>query len=344
MGNPFSLSFGKEPLNVIDRTMQRQEIIEGFLGDVSSNQACMITGVRGSGKTVLLTEIARYFRDTEGWIVIDLTPERDLLSSFAAELYNNGDLIEIFRRAKLNLSFLGIGVEIEGTEPITDLNVAVRRMLTHIKEHKKKVLVTIDEAVCNSTMKEFASLFQIYIRQELPVYLLMSGLYEKIYELQNAETLTFLYRAPRVELKPLNIGMIANRYQTIFKLEDTDALRMAQETKGYSFAFQVLGYLCWQKKKHWSEVMPEYSQYLEDFVYEKLWMELSGKDKQVLRAMTGSLNDKVSTIRAEMGISSSLFGIYRERLIRKGVVVASEYGKLDFALPRFKEFIMKHIF
>ena len=45
--------------------------------------------------------------------------------------------------------------------------------------------MTIDEAVCNDTMKEFVSLFQIYMRQDLPVFLLMTGLYENIYELQN---------------------------------------------------------------------------------------------------------------------------------------------------------------
>jgi hypothetical protein len=37
----------------------------------------MITGVRGSGKTVMLTDIAKHFRENEGWIVMDLSPERD---------------------------------------------------------------------------------------------------------------------------------------------------------------------------------------------------------------------------------------------------------------------------
>lgn len=343
MENPFTLSFGREPLNLIDRTMQKQEIIEGFEGDNPSSQVCMITGVRGSGKTVLLTELGRYFRGKYGWVVIDLTPERDLLTSFAAELYNHNALSEIFRKAKLNLSLLGIGIEIEGGETITDLNVAIRRMLTNIKEHNKKVLITIDEVVCNKTMREFASVFQIYIRQELPVFLLMSGLYDKIYELQNEETLTFLYRAPKVELKPLNIGMIAERYRSIFRLDESDALMMAQETKGYSFAFQVLGYICWKKSRHWSEVLTEYSQYLEEYVYDKLWTELSPKDKEILHGMAELKEDKVRAIREHVDASSSLFGIYRERLIRKGVAVSNDYGRLDFALPRFREFVLRHV-
>ncbi len=343
MGNPFTLSFGKEPLNRIDRSRQKEEIIDGFLGEHPSNQVCMITGVRGSGKTVLLTEIGKYFAEKSDWIVIDLTPERDLLTSFAAELYNYNGLAEIFRHAKLNLSLLGIGIEIDGADQITDLNVGIRRMLQSIKAQHKKVLVTIDEAVCNKTMKEFASVFQIYMRQELPVFLTLSGLYEKIYELQNEETLTFLYRAPKVELQPLNIGMIANRYQQIFRISDDDALAMAKETKGYSFAFQVLGYLTWKNQTHWKCVLAEYRQYLEEYVYQKLWTEISQKDKEVLIGMATTSDNHVASIRESLNMSSSLFSVYRKRLIKKGILSTSNYGQLDFALPQFKEFVLQTI-
>ena len=55
------------------------------------------------------------------------------------------------------------------------------------------------------------------------------------------KTLTFLYRAPKIELRPLNIGMIAEKYKSIFELTDEEATEMAKETRGYPFAFQVLG-------------------------------------------------------------------------------------------------------
>lgn len=273
--NPFSLSFGKEPVSLINRNVQSYEIIDTFEDENPAYQVCMITGVRGSGKTVMLTEINKTFRAEEDWIVIDLSPERDLLQSFAANLSNYPSLSEVFREAKINLSFLGLGVEIEGVSPITDLNVAVTRMLEKIKKKHKRVLVTIDEAVCNDTMKEFVSLFQIYMRQDLPVFLLMTGLYENIYELQNEKTLTFLYRAPKIELRPLNIGMIAEKYKSIFELTDEEATEMAKETRGYPFAFQVLGYLCFKHNTGWHNVLPEFSQYLEEYVYEKIWSELS---------------------------------------------------------------------
>ena len=367
--NPFSLSFGKEPVSLINRNVQSYEIIDTFEDENPTYQVCMITGVRGSGKTVMLTEINKTFRAEEDWIVIDLSPERDLLQSFAANLSNYPSLSEVFREAKINLSFLGLGVEIEGVSPITDLNVAVTRMLEKIKKKRKRVLVTIDEAVCNDTMKEFVSLFQIYMRQDLPVFLLMTGLYENIYELQNEKTLTFLYRAPKIELRPLNIGMIAEKYKSIFELTDEEgapkielrplnigmiaekyksifeltdeeATEMAKETRGYPFAFQVLGYLCFKHNTGWHNVLPEFSQYLEEYVYEKIWSELSKGDKELLVAMAKTNDTKVEAIRKTIKKASNSFSVYRNRLIKKGLIISPEYGHLEFTLPRFKEFVL----
>jgi hypothetical protein len=339
MQNPFSLSFGKEPVSFIDRGKQSREIIDNFSEANPAYQVCMITGVRGAGKTVMLTDIAKYFRENEDWIVVDLSAERDLLNSFAAELSNRPDMLELFRDAKINLSFLGLGLEIDGVPPITDISVALSKMLERISKKGKKVLVTIDEAICNQTMKEFASMFQIFMRRDFPVFLLMTGLYENIYELQNEKTLTFLYRAPKVELRPLNIGMIAKKYGEVFGIDESEALPMAKETRGYPFAFQVLGYLCWKNNAKWTDVLAEYSQYLEEYVYEKLWSELSAQDKAVLRAMSECQDRKVEVIRDKAGKDSANFSVYRKRLLKKGIIISPEYGYLDFALPRFREFV-----
>ena len=341
MTNPFSLSFGKDPLSFLERGRQSREIIDSFVEENPSCQVYMLTGVRGSGKTVMLTDIAKHFRKERDWIVVDLSPERDLLQMLAADLSNRQELLSIFRDRMTNVSSLGLGLESDGVPPITDVSVAVTRMLERIGKKGKRVLITIDEVSRNQTMREFVSLFQIFMRQDLPVFLALTGLYENIYELQNEKTLTFLYRAPKMELQPLNIGMIASKYSEIFQLDEDEALQMAKETKGYPFAFQVLGYLCWRNEAEWTEVLPEYSQYLEEYVYEKLWSELSSNDRKVLIAMTEADDQKVGSIRAKAGKSSSSFGVYRDRLIKKGIVGAAEYGYLEFALPKFKEVVYR---
>ena len=44
----------------------------------------MITGVRRSGKTVMLTDISKHFKNEKDWIVIELNPDRDMLQGFAS--------------------------------------------------------------------------------------------------------------------------------------------------------------------------------------------------------------------------------------------------------------------
>ena len=58
MNNPFTLSFGKKPVQYISRITQTNEIIDNFNAEPPSNQIYMITGVRGSGKTVMMTNIS----------------------------------------------------------------------------------------------------------------------------------------------------------------------------------------------------------------------------------------------------------------------------------------------
>lgn len=97
-------------------------------------------------------------------------------------------------------------------------------------------------------MRAFAAAFQIFLRQDLPVYLLMTGLFENISALQNEKSLTFLYRAPKIHLGPLNIGTIAEDYRAVLGLSGQESMDLARLTKGYSFAFQVLGYFTWENK------------------------------------------------------------------------------------------------
>ena len=52
-----------------------------------------------------------------------------------------------------------------------------------------------------------------------------------------------------------------NKYKTIFKIESEQAAKMAELTKGYPFAFQVLGYLTWNHEGDYEAVIDEYEQY-----------------------------------------------------------------------------------
>lgn len=342
MGNPYSMVFGKEPQLFVSRTLYENQVINEFCDDNPPFQTYLLTGVRGSGKTVMMTEIAAQFRKKSDWIVVELNPDRDLLNGLAANLSSNNRLSAIFKEAKINLSVLGLGMEISGVAPITDVEVALHEMIKNLKKHGKKLLITIDEVSNNENIRAFASAFQIMVRLDLPVFLLMTGLYENIDDIQNEKNLTFLYRAPKLEMKSLNIGAIAQKYADTLQLNEEQALEMAHLTKGYPFAFQVLGYLTWNNKGNYKAILPEYRQYLEEYVYEKIWSELSEGDKKLAVAIAKCSTSKVKDIREILDIDTNKFNPYRKRLLKKGIIDGSSYGEVKFTLPCFERFVVEN--
>ena len=214
-------------------------------------------------------------------------------------------------------------------------------MLENIKKHNKRLLISVDEVTNCEFVKVFVSSFQIFLRQDYPIFLLMTGLFENIYDLQNDKALTFLYRAPKIMLEPLSFTAVRKHYMDIFELDQSEADKMAALTKGYPFAFQVLGYLYWENRDDHTieDILPEYDQCLDEYVYSKIWSELSELDKKILLEISVSGEEKVKEIREKLDMNSGLFSVYRDRLKRKGVIDTSEYGKITLTLPRFEEFV-----
>ena len=79
--NPFSLDFGAEPNLFIPRKSEQNKIINTFSDERPSTHMFLLTGARGSGKTVLMTSISHILRDEKNWMHIDLNSESDMLNS-----------------------------------------------------------------------------------------------------------------------------------------------------------------------------------------------------------------------------------------------------------------------
>lgn len=340
MSNPYSLQFGREPKEYIARLEQKDTIVNSFVNDEIN--IYMATGVRGAGKTAFMSNIKNYFRELAEWLVVEIGTEKDMVSSLVAKLNSKDSLSTLFKNAKINLSFLGFGVEISGTAPIMDYEVALSKMLATIKKHKKKLLVTVDEVVDNQYMREFATTFQILLRDNLPIYLMMTGLYNNIDDLQNERNMTFLHRAPKIHLNPLNIGTMAKNYAKNIGVDKNDALKMAQLTRGYPYAFQLLGYLTYKNGGNYTEVLDEFKQYLDEYVYDKIFSELSDKDKKILYAIALCDSNKVADIRAKINLTTNEFNPYSKRLKRKELIKNSTRGYVELTLPLFDEYIIEN--
>lgn len=195
-----------------------------------------------------MTAVTAELEQDEDYLVIDLNSTQNLLDDFARRLVDSCQKFPDIIKQGFNISIAGFGVGIGGKEEFQDSISIIEKILVSLKKKRKRIIITIDEAQPNENMRRFASQFQIFIRKEYPLFLLMTGSYENIYAIQNDPALTFLLRAPKIKLEPLSIQQITKQYMKIFDLDLDRALNLANITKGYAFAFQALGLLYFEHR------------------------------------------------------------------------------------------------
>ena len=339
--NPFSLTFGKEPLSIINRIEDFDDIVTTFCSNSRVSQAYIITGVRGSGKTVLLNSVGNYFEKEKDWVVVTINPERDILEQLVSKIYSNANVKHLFIDKTLSISLYGISFTAKGNNPISDPETILEIMVKSLAKHDKKLLILIDEVTNSQQMRIFAHTFQTLIGKQYPVFLLMTGLYFNVYRLQNEETLTFLLRTPKINLKPLDLISIKNNYLRIFDISNEEATKMAKLTNGYPFAYQVLGYLLFEKSepKIDDDTITKYETYLREYVYEKLWLELSNNEKNILKAFVSEKDQPFSELLEKTGLKKETLSFYKDSLVKKGILDSVSWGKSSISLPRFFEFV-----
>ena len=339
--NPYALSFGRIPTQYISRDILIDEIVSAFNCEVPDEQAFKITGIRGTGKTVTLTAIEKELAESEGWIIVGLKPGAEITNDLVAKLYTEVPLITNYIDANLNLTAFGIGVNLAKKSPAASLDVVLEDILQKLHKENRRVLITIDEARKTDSLIDFIQEFQILIRKDLPIYLLVAGLYEDIEDIENTDGLTFFLRATKYEMTPLNIGVIKEDYKSTLGLSDDVAYELAVMTKGYAFAYQAFGKYMWDSKNN--EITPMVLAKVDDAlaqkVYDKIWSELVSKDKWYLSFIVQKDSMDASELLEMTKKTHSDWSEPRKRLIEKGVIDGSIRGKIVLKLPRFKEYV-----
>lgn len=338
---PYVINFGRMPNQYIERTLLIDDIIETLNSDIVEEQAFKITGIRGTGKTVMLTAIEKEFVDDDKWIVIDLKPDSDITKELVAKLYTEIPFITSFIDANLNLSAFGIGLNVSAKSPAASLDVALDKLMREVNKKHKRVLILIDEARKTNALIDFIQEFQILIRKDYPLYLIIAGLYEDVESLENTDGLTFFYRAPKFEMTPLNIGIIKEDYKKTLKLPDDVAYELAVMTKGYAFAYQVFGRYMWAEKTKSITplVLANVDEALATKVYDKIWSELTQKDKWYLDFISQKDVMSATELLELTKKKHSDWSVSRKRLIEKGIIDGSVRGQIILKLPRFKDYI-----
>lgn len=339
--NPFVLMFGKEPYLTIKRDQIVSDIDNDFNSKYPTSQVYVLIGARGAGKTVLLSELYNHFEVLDEWVVADVNLHRNILEDLGSALYEKGKTKKLFIKTEFNFSFKGASFSIEGREPLSSISSVVEKMLIYLKKKNKKVLITLDEVVSNGRVKEFVHDFQSFARKGYPIYMVMTGLYENVSNLQNDKSLTFFYRAPKILLEPLDMIAIKNSYRDVLNVDENTAKELAAITSGYGFGYQLLGHLFYEHRKIDQNLIEEFDKQLRINAYDKIFSCVSENERRILFNLTKEDQRKTSDILSDLNYTNREYSVYRERLIQKGLVISKQRGYLSLALPRFAEYLLE---
>lgn len=350
MQNPFTTTFSKTPDSTYITTEKTDEIIDNFSYANPSESVYKITGVRGSGKTVILAKVEEELRKRQDeWLVFDLNPAREMLLQTAAMLIKEGFGKESAKGRSLNISAsifgtgVGIGYSQENDNTFLDIGVEIDQMLQNVQAKNRKILIGIDEVSKTSEMIKFASEYGRWLRAGFPVFLVCTGLYENIQDVSNVKNLTFFKRATTIKTEPLNTVRMSEMYRKQLPVDVPLARAMAGITKGYAYAFQELGVLYFRKKESeiLEDIIPQLKSELFAYSYEKVWEELSETDRSILKLMTEDREYKREEIMKLMGDKSANYSVYRDRLSKRGIIETRQ-AYIAIALPFFADYIKEY--
>lgn len=343
--NPFILAFGEVPEIMLDDEKRSKIIINDIKASRPNFRNFMISGLRGSGKTVLLRSIQKTLEKEKNFIFVNLDmgdgKTKNILNQFAAILATLPGMSTLYTKAEAHFS-VGISeVILEKDSPFIDTRTEIAKMLGVLKTLGKKIVIMIDEVIDTDGLTTFISAYK-ELTNDYPVYLIMAGLKENTDDIKNNPVNTFLRRACPIELEGLNITLIREQYENIFEISREKAEELAGLTQRYSFAFQALGYTYFEYGSE--DFLSEYDKLLELFVYKPLWDKLSDKDRRVLIGINKVIvqNDgfgKTADILKSCKLSQNQFSPYRKRLADSTILNTSTQGMVKYNYPRFDIFV-----
>ncbi len=342
MKNPFNILYGVVPSSLVFRKDAFEQIMTDFTNEDTSAATYIITGIRGSGKTVLLNSVIKELQTLSNWITVSLNPQGDFVSSLAEQLYDEVQKYNLGLDWSIDFSHPYITFHIKKSQMSLSSEGAIPHLLDILKKQKKRVLISIDEVNSTNKLKYFANLYRHLISKDYPLFLLMTGLFENIDSLVSSKGASFLARSPKIVLNPLNLVSISQMYQKELKATPKAANELALLTKGYAFAYQIIGKICFERKKNVidDELLLSLDNYLFTNGYNVIWKGMTEIEKKICLALAKTEQNSIRDIIKKTSMKISNFNNYRSRMIYKGYLEAKAYGTLEFALPRFKEFVI----
>lgn len=356
--NPFSPTFGASPPVMAGRDELLDAIDDALAtGPTHPDYTTLFLGARGVGKTVMLNAIEDLAR-ARGWLTVseDASTAGLLGRLTRAATRLLADLEGVSGRQVRSVRAAGIGVEFEpatGTEPseaepVEDLRSALSALGDVLSDRETGLLITLDELLGAdlNAVRQFGSVMQLVCRRERRPIAFMGAALPQLEDELESDDATFLQRCARYDLGRLD--QAATRLAISKPIEDrgasiaTEALNRAVEaSSGYAFMVQLVGFHSWDAAADPSSGITagEVSVGIDKargrvarLVLGPTWRGLSDVDRRFLLAMARDDGEsRLAEVADRLGVDTNYAGVYRHRLIRAGMIVATGRGRIDLA-------------
>lgn len=363
--NPFKPTAGGEPPLLIGRERVVRDFDKGLDNGVGApGRIMLITGARGTGKTVMLTVLGDKAR-AHKWDVIEETASDGLCERLVSELCSKDSLIDKLTFAP-SITIAGASVSLGEAElfpkrmPET-LRKAMSARLDALEKRDAGLMISIDEtqAASRADLIAIATAIQHQIREKRNVSIVFAGLPQMISDLFDDEVIVFLRRARTNVLANVPIDEVKESFAQTFEdsgmsLDTSLVEKAAVATAGYPYMIQLVGYYIWDaadarestviSKEDVDEGIREARVDLDNAVCVPELHGLSKNDRAYLEAMAVSDGPSgTSEVAKRMGRSAKYAATYRKRLLDAYVIRQTDRGEVDFAVPFLREYLRGHM-
>ena len=361
MKNPYNPSFGLRPERFLGRETIINEI-ESVMNNINSPwRTTLLTGVRGSGKTAILSDLQMRFKENNEVVVL-VTPVEGFLEDILGQVYRQLPKSFASKLPKVTSVNTGLGATFnvgnKKEEPYftSTFRYQITSMLEEVAKKKIKLIILMDEVQKHSPeMRIFITTYQQLLMEGFEIILVMAGLPNAINDILNDKVLTFFRRSMQIKLDFVDYDLVRHDYQEVFTARYSDLSEQVIEdmvlaTKGYPYLIQLIGYYMWESLESKSDealafksTMIKVLSALYTNVHQLIYTELSNGDKKFVAAMAEDPEKTmVSDIEIRLNRNKGYVSRYRARLIILGVVKAVGHGELAFGIPYMREFILRN--
>lgn len=353
LANPFETGFGEVPAVIAGRDdiLSKIDEIVRFPSHRVSLRRAFVFGERGTGKTVLLHQW-RARAEAKGWKVLWGTAAQgrlpDVLRSEASRLLGPARSTQANFNVHLPVLSGGITTTTSASPPAATTAQVFEAVL---ESNSAGLLVCVDEAhdIATADLATVGDAYQIARRGGRNNIAVMFAGLPHAYERLQAEAPTFLRRLKKVHLGFLSEDdsrhLVTETLAVAGSTIDDDALDLlVSSSVGWPYVIQVLGEFAYQHMgevggnvtlEHCHQVLPGAMGEAGNGLIGTLWNELSANERRYLVAVAADDGRPTTSpaLRRRLGASSKHLGVYRNRLIGKGLIVSVGRGEVQFSVP-----------